>query len=144
MQTVLKIAALAAIGSCVATIAFAAPAKPPTGLDAMRATFVKAIAAKDLKTAFALTAFPLQVEEYQAAPRLTLKQVTADGGKFTTLFGDGDKDLLACVGTGPVVLQTDKTQFAAGQWLADCNGNEFYFSRRDGKWLFTAYQNINE
>jgi hypothetical protein len=122
----------------------AAPANPPAELAVLRQALAKAIAAHDMKATTALIAFPLAVDMYQAPPQMTLKQVTADKRKLTVLFGDGDKDLLKCVATAPVTVQGDKTQFGFGAWVADCNGNEFYFAQRGGKWLFTAYQNINE
>ncbi|HEX4303102.1 MAG TPA: hypothetical protein VHZ78_09935 [Rhizomicrobium sp.] len=132
--------------SCLCAISFpawAAPVKPPA-LDVARRTLVKAIAAHDWKAVADLTSFPLAVEVYQTPPRLTKAQFLKDHRKLTIFFGDGDSGLLNCVGMGQLAFQVDQKQFGGRSWFADCNGNEFYFAQRGGKWLFTAYQNINE
>lgn len=129
--------------ACTALIA-AAPAAPPKDLDVARKAFVAAIVKHDAKAIASLTNFPVRVEEYQGPPRITAAQFKKNSAEITGLFGDGAKELLDCVGSGPLTLETDKTQFGAGMWLADCNGNEYFFAQRSGKWLFAAYQNINE
>ena len=121
-----------------------AVAAAPPGLDAARIALTKAIAARDWNGIANLTAWPLAIDMYQAAPRLTQAQYRKDHRKLTILFGDGDKDLLTCVATTPLTRQGDKKSFGYDSWVADCNGNEFYFGLRAGKALFTAYQNINE
>ena len=132
-----------------ATLAFAclafaaAPAKPPT-LDAARQALVKAIAAHDWNGVAGLTAWPLAVDNYGSPPTLPRAKFQKDPKTLAIFFGGGDKDLLHCVATAPLTYQDDKTQFGFGSWLADCNGNEFYFGLRGGRALFTAYQNINE
>ena len=123
----------------MSTTLMAAPAA-----DAARVALVKAIASHDWKSVAGLTQFPLAIEMYQAAPALTKPQFLKDPRKLSMLFGDGDKDILACVATAPLAHQGDKKQFGFDSWFADCNGNEYYFGLRGGKWLFTAYQNINE
>ncbi len=124
-------------------VASAAPAKPPA-LDVARHALVKAIAAHDWTGVANLTGFPLAVEVYGTPPHLTKAQYLKDHKKLTVFFGDGDKGVLDCVGTGQLAFQVDQTQFGGRAWYADCNGNEFYFAQRGGKWLFMAYQNINE
>ena len=121
-----------------------AMAAAPSALDAARVTLTKAIAAHDWNGVANLTAWPLAIDMYQAAPRLTQAQYLKDHRKLTILFGDGDKDLLKCVATAPLTRQGNKKDFGYDSWVADCNGNEFYFGLRGGKALFTAYQNINE
>lgn len=130
-------------GACACIFLGAAPAEPPA-LHAARAALVKAVAGHDWNALAALTAWPLAVDMYQAPPKLTKTQYLKDHRKLSILFGDGDKDLLACVASAPIALQGDKTQFGFDSWVADCNGNEFFFGLKGGKWLFTAYQNINE
>jgi hypothetical protein len=129
--------------ACTMLIA-AAPATPPKELDVARKAFVAAIVRHDAKAIAALTNFPVRVEEYQGAPRITEAQFKKSSAAITGLFGDGAKELIDCVGGGPLTLETDKAQFGAGMWVADCNGNEYFFAQRGGKWLFAAYQNINE
>ena len=144
LKNIARIAALAAACFAAATLtASAAPAKPP-GLDAARRALVRAIVAHDWKAVADVTNFPLAIEMYRSAPKLTRAQFLKDHRKLTILFGDGDSGLLNCVGTGQLAFQVDQTQFGGRAWYADCNGNEFYFDQRAGKWLFTAYQNINE
>jgi hypothetical protein len=144
LQRAARIAALAIVSLGVTPLAASsAPAKPPA-LDVARRALVKAIAAHDWNAVAALTNFPLAVEVYGVPPKLTKAQYLKDHRKFYVFFGDGDKDLLKCVGTGQLAFQVDQTQFGGRAWYADCNGNEFYFDQRGGKWLFTAYQNINE
>ncbi len=121
----------------------AAPAKPPV-LDATRQALVKAVAAHDWNGVANLTAWPLVIDMYAAPARLTKAQFLKDPRKLAVLFGDGDKDLLACVAAAPLAYQSNRKEFGYDTWLADCNGNEFYFGLRDGKALFAAYQNINE
>lgn len=127
-----------------ACLAFAAaPVKAPA-LDSTRLALTNAIAAHDWTTVANLTAWPLAVDNYGSPPALTKAKFLKDPHTFSNYFGGGDKDLLHCAQTAPLSYQDDKKQFGYGSWLADCNGNEFYFGLRGGKALFTAYQNINE
>ncbi len=139
MTTAARITALALALLGIA----AAPAKPPT-LDPARQALVKAMTAHDWTAVAGLTAWPLAVDNYGSPPTLTKAQFLKDHHKLVLYFGNGDKDLLHCAATAPLTYQGDKTQFGFGAWLADCNGNEFYFAVKDSKALFTAYQNINE
>ena len=130
---------------CLPTAVIAtAPMTPPKELDAARKALVAAIMARDVNAAASLSNFPLAVDMYRSPPTLTKKAFLAKETVFIEYFGDGDKGILACIGSGPLAYQGDKTQFGANSWFADCNGNEYYFGLRGGKWLFTAYQNINE
>ena len=135
----MRVAALAIAYLAVA----AAPAKP-TALDATRLALTKAIAAHDWTAVANLTAWPLAVDNYGSPPALAKTKFLKDHTSLSIYFGDGDKDLLHCVATAPLSYQGDKKQFGFGSWLADCNGNEFYFGLRGGKALFTGYQNVNE
>lgn len=133
------VAAFALIGG-----AHAAAPKPPKELMDVRAALVKAIKAKDWKSVAALTNWPLAVESYEAPPKITKAEFQKSSRMLFIYFGEGDADLLKCVGTAPITIQGDKTQFGHGDWIVDCNGNEYLFGQRGGKWLFTGYQNINE
>lgn len=139
MKTIARAAALTIALLGIA----AAPAKPPT-LDSTRQALVKGMSAHDWNAVANLTAWPLAVDNYGSPPTLAKAQFLKDHHKLAIYFGNGDKDLLHCVATAPLTYQGDKTQFGFGSWLADCNGNEFYFGVKDGKALFTAYQNVNE
>lgn len=139
MRTTLIAAALVA-----ASVSAHAAAPAPKELGALRATLAKAVGAKDWKAITALTAWPLKIEMYEAPPTVTLAGFNKKHDTLMVLFGNGDKDLLKCVATAPIAIETDKTRFGFGDWVADCNGNEFHFAQRAGKWLFVAYENINE
>ena len=139
MRALGRVAALAV--ACLAVAA--APAKPPA-LDATRLALTKAVAAHDWPAVANLTAWPLAVDNYGSPPALAKAKFLKDSRTLSNYFGGGDNDLLHCVATAPLTYQGDKTQFGSGSWLADCNGNEFFFALRGGKPLFTAYQNINE
>ena len=122
----------------------AAPAKPPADLDAMRAAFAAAVTHKDRAAMAKLSAFPLAVDVYGSAPTVTEKQFVSSNDYVSGWFFDGDAQVSDCIGKGPLAFQSDQKEFGAGSWYADCNGNEYYFGQRNGHWLFTAYQNINE
>lgn len=135
---------MATLAACLAAaVASAAPVKPP-GLEDARKTFVETLAAKDWSGLANLVSWPLAVDNYGSPPALSKASYLKDRRKLTVLFGDGDKDLLHCVATAPLNYQSNRKEFAFQSWFADCNGNEFYFGQRGGKWLFTAYQNVNE
>ena len=112
-------------------------------IGALRTALVRAIVAKDWRTVATLTNWPLAVDAYEAPPKMTKADFLKKPATLYSYFGAGDKDLLKCIATGIPVRHYDAT-FGAGDWLVDCNGNEFYFGLRGGKALFTAYQNINE
>jgi hypothetical protein len=122
-----------------AALAAAAPAPPPE-LDAMRRALGAAVARHDVKATAALTSFPLAFSGYEHGEKVTAAQFA---GEFNGLFFDGDAKLAACLATGKLEFQA-KPDFAGSPWLIDCNGNEYYFGLRGGKWRFTAYENINE
>ena len=135
---------------CVFTLATAGAAgaagtaQAPAGLDAARKAFAAAVAARDLKGIVVRSGFPLDVEMYGYAPAIGAKQFLGDKRKFTDLFGAPDENTVHCIATGNVEQQSDRKQFGFGSWFADCNGNEYFFTLRNGQWLFTGYENINE
>jgi hypothetical protein len=135
---------------CALTIAMAGgtaaagTANAPSGLDAARKAFAAAVAARDLKGIVALSGFPVAVEMYGYAPAIGSKQFLNDKRKFSDLFGAPDAGTVQCIATGNLEQQNDRKQFEFGSWFADCNGNEYFFTQRNGRWLFTGYQNINE
>ena len=112
-------------------------------IGAVRTALIKTIAAKDWKAVAMLTNWPLAVDSYEAPPKMTKASFLKNPATLYAYFGEGDKDLLKCIATGIPVRHYD-ANFGAGDWLVDCNGNEFYFGLRGNKALFTAYQNINE
>ena len=119
VKTTVRIAALAAAVLAVSPLpASSAPAKPPA-LDAARQALVRAIAKHDWNAVADLTSFPLAVEVYGAPPKLTKAQYLKDHRKLSVFFGDGDKDLLKCVGTGQLAFQTDQTQFGGRGWYVE-------------------------
>ncbi len=137
------LAALCAIAICGAAGA-AGTAKAPAGLEAARKAFAAAVAARDRKAIVRLSAFPVAVGMYRYAPTIGAKQFLTDKRKFSDLFGAADQSTVRCLATADIARQSDRKQFGFGSWLADCNGNEYFFTLRNGRWLFTGYQNINE
>jgi len=119
-------------------------AKAPPELDTARKAFAAAVSAHDLKAVAGLSGFPIAVEMYGYAPTVGAKQFLGDKRKFGDLFGAPDESTVRCIATGDLAQQSDRKQFGFGSWFADCNGNEYFFTLRNGRWLFTGYQNINE
>jgi hypothetical protein len=131
----------------VATAFIAAtPATPPkpAGLDAARAAFVASLKAKNWTALADQISWPLKIENYGSPPSVAKAAYLKDHTKLTMFFGSDDPATLKCIGTAAATYQGDKTQFGFGQWNVDCDGNEFYFGAKDGKVLFTGYQNVNE
>ena len=125
------------------SIALGAP-NVPAGLYAVRKDLAQAVQTHDRKRIVALSDSPLAVEGYGAAPKMTAQQFLANEDKFDGLFGSADAGIVRCIRTDPPQLQGDKKSFGYGSWFIDCNGNEYFFALRSGKWLFVGYQNINE
>jgi hypothetical protein len=116
----------------------------PSGLDAARKDLALAVQARDLKRIVALADFPLAVEGFGAAPTITAQQFLTDKRKFDDLFGPPDAGIVGCIRGEALQRQDDEKSFGHGFWYIDCNGNEFFFTVRGGKWLFVGYENINE
>jgi hypothetical protein len=81
---------------------------------------------------------------YGHQPNIKAAQFLRDKRNFADLFGAPDAGTVQCIASGAAALQSDAKQFGFGSWFVDCNGNEYFFAQRSGRWLFTAYQNINE
>jgi len=139
MTKALTIAAMLLSGSLAADAANA-----PPGVDAARKTFALAVHARDLKRIVALSDFPVAVDVYGAAPKITARQFLADIRQFDDLFGPPDAGIIRCIGSEALQLQDDMKSFGHGYWFVDCNGNAYFFAWRAGKWLFVGYQNVNE
>lgn len=129
----LFLVAAALIGA--ATVANAAGA--PAALDTMRKAFGSAVQKHDVKAAAAMTQFPLEFSGYEHPTKVTAAQFPKE---FDNLFGEG---IAACLASGKLEADGRRT-FPNSPWVIDCNGNEYYFGERGGKWMFTAYENINE
>jgi hypothetical protein len=135
--------AMAALLATGTTCAFGV-SKAPAGLQAERTKFAAAVAARDMKRIVALSDFPISVEMYGGAPRITASQFLADKRTFSDLFGPPDSGIVHCIGTAAPERQDDVKSFGHDFWLVDCNGNEYYFASRQGRWVFAGYENINE
>ena len=131
MRAVVLAAAL--IGA--ATVAHAAGA--PAALDTMRKALGAAVQKHDVKGVAAMTSFPLTFTGYEHGNRVTAAQFAKE---FDNLFGDG---IGQCIATGKIEADAQHSM-PNSPWVIDCNGNEYYFGERGGKWMFTAYENINE
>ena len=122
----------------------AAPSSAPADLQTARVALAAAVAAHDLKAITKLADFPLPIDAYRTAPKLTEAKFLADKTEFTNVFGDGDPSVVECLRKADASLQNDPKEFGAGSWVVDCNGLEYYFGQRQGHWRLVGYQNINE
>jgi hypothetical protein len=118
--------------------------KATPALEGVRKVFGAAVAAADRKAIAKLSRFPLAVEVYGFGPKLSEHEFLRNDDYFRGWFFGGDAQLVKCLKTTAFAYQADKKEFGAGLWYLDCNGNEYYFGARGGKWAFAAYQNINE
>jgi hypothetical protein len=132
--------------ACLATASSAAQpaAKAPAALEDVRKAFAAAVAAKDRTAIAKLSRFPLAVEIYGFGPKLSEREFLRKKDYFDGWFFGGDPETVKCLKTTAFAYQADKKEFGSGLWYLDCNGNEYYFGPRGGKWAFAAYQNINE
>ena len=121
----------------------AAAQKPPPDFEKLRHAFAAAVKAKDIPGIAKLSHFPLAVDVYGSKPQVTEQEFTRDRQYLDSWFFGGDATLAKCLASQAPALQDGKG-FGAGAWLSDCNGNEYYFAPRGGRWAFVAYQNINE
>lgn len=124
--------------SLAAVPAFAAEPAPPE-LQAMRKVFGAAVGRHDVKAVAAMTQFPLAFSGYEHPAKVTAAQFAKE---FDGLFFEGDAEVARCLGEDS--LDRAERRFPNSPWVIDCNGNEYYFGQRKGKWMFTAYENINE
>jgi hypothetical protein len=138
-RAVLKQIALAVSIGCAIAAASAVAAAAPAELERMRKAFGAAVAKHDVKAAAKMTHFPLAFSGYEHPDKVTAAQFA---GEFDGLFFGGDAQMANCLATGK--LEPAQTKFPSSPWMIDCDGNEYYFGQRNGKWMFTAYENINE
>src|SRR5437867_2540646 len=118
--------------------------KAPAALEQVRKDFAAAVAARDRAAVAKLARFPVALEVYGLPPKLTEREFLHNGDRFAGIFYDGEPEMVKCLKTLPFAYEAKKTEFGAGLWYLDCNGNEYYFGKSGGKWAFAAYQNINE
>ena len=126
-------------GCAIATASAFADVATPEALETMRKAFSAAIAKHDVKAAAAMTQFPLAFSGYEHPDEVTAADFA---GEFDGLFFGGDAKLASCLAT--VKLEPAQSDFPDSPWVIDCDGNEYYFGQRNGKWMFTAYENVNE
>ena len=129
---------LAAIAlSLAALLPVAAPAaeKPPPELAKVRAAFAVAVKAKDLAAIEALVAFPLANEVYQEPQTIAKAAFRKKLSEYA--------ELATCLAGEPLTPDAD-TAKTSKLWLVDCNGIEFFFGLRGGKWLHVKFGNVNE
>ena len=143
-----------AVKILLATLAFLVTAaaaqgaepKPPEGLSAARNALADAVVKKDVKGFAALSRFPMTIDVYQMAPTIAAKRF--DDGDVNMMFGGGDEGVVGCLRGGEVVKndpEADETAKRFGKsWYVACDGNNYFFIEKDGRWLFTGYQNVNE
>ncbi len=116
----------------------------PPGLEVVRKAFAAAVAAKDRARIAKLSRFPLAADVYGGTPKVGEREFLRDAKYFGGWFFGGDPQLVTCLETKDLAYQADRKDFGFGTWYLDCDGNEYYFGQRGGRWAFVAYQNINE
>jgi len=134
-----QIVLVASFGCAVAAASAFAAEAAPAKLETMRKAFGAAVAKHDVKAVAAMTQFPLAFSGYEHPDKVTAAQFA---GEFDGMFFSGDAQVVRCLAKGK--LQRARSSFPNSPWVIDCDGNEYYFGQRKGKWLFTAYENINE
>ena len=127
----------AAVVSVLVVLASAASAadRPPPDLVAARAAFAAAVAKNDMAAAAALSSFPLKNVAYRAPKTIPQAQFAAQFRMYRQ-FGD-------CVKSAPL-LPTPAEGAAPAIWKIDCDGHDLWFGLRNGRWLHTGYENVNE
>ena len=136
----LKQIVLAGLFGCAVAAASAfAGGAAPAELEKMRKAFGAAVAKRDVKAVAAMTAFPLAFSGYEHPDKVTAAEFADE---FDGLFFSSDPQLVKCLATGK--LESAQSDFPASPWVIDCDGNDYYFGERNGKWMFTAYENVNE
>jgi hypothetical protein len=132
---------LAALSLLLAAMATAATAAPPPGLGDVRKAFTHTVLARNWRALAEIVSWPLPIDNYGSSPHLAKAEYLRDRRKLSVFLADS---LIPCIAAGPAAYQGNRKEFGFGSWLIDCNGNEFYFGQKSGKWLFTAYRNVNE
>jgi len=131
----------ASFGFAITTVsAFAADAAPAE-LETMREAFGAAVGKQDVKAVAAMTQFPLAFSGYEHPDTVTAAEFADE---FDGLFFSGDPQLASCLATGKLEPAQPESTFPNSPWVIDCDGNIYYFGQRNGKWMFTAYENVNE
>ena len=131
----LPLAALALALAALVPVPASSAEKPPPELVKVRAAFAAAAKAKDLAALEALIAFPLANEVYQEPAAVTRPAFRKKLAEYA--------ELAPCLASEPLTPDAD-TAKSAKLWLVDCNGIEFFFGQRGGKWLHVKFGNINE
>ncbi len=138
------VAALLLMGVMTTGTAHAGGQSPPPALASARKAVAAALAAHDLKAIVGLSLFPLEISEYGMPPRLAAHTFLKDRAKFTDIFADGQPSTVQCIRESAPTYGTDAKTFGADAWSIDCNGYDYYFARRGGRWLLIGFANINE
>jgi len=118
----------------VASFAAAAEA-PPAALVEARSAFARAVAEKDVKAVEALTSFPLK-NVVSSAPRTIPQSGFARQVEMYEQMAD-------CLKSSPLEYVPGGGG-RAKSWIVNCNGNILYFALKQGRWLHTEYENVNE
>jgi hypothetical protein len=135
----MKQTVLAVSFGCAFLAASTVVAAAPAGLERMRKAFGAKVSKHDVKATAEMTQFPLAFSGYGHPDKVTAAQFA---GEFDGLFFGGDAQMANCLATEK--LKPAQTDFPNSPWMIDCEGNRYYFGQRNGKWVFTAYENINE
>ena len=131
--------ALATILLIAATPSMAAD-KPPAELVAAREAFAAAVVKGDAAAAAKLSSFPLKNDVYRE-PKSIPEAKFASSMKVYA-------ELKACLKSTPLrpaaTKGKSKAAGATPDWELDCDGNILRFGLRNGQWLHTGYENVNE
>ena len=129
---------IAAIAMMIAGSALAGPSaaeKPPAELEAARAAFVAAVVKMDVAAATGLSALPLKNAVYRGPKSIPESKFGAQVKIYAAMK--------SCLKTAPLEPAPAKNP-ATREWMLDCDGNVLSFGLKNGRWLHTGYENINE
>ena len=121
------------------TLTGAAQAAPDPALKSFIAAFSDAIRQGALDKATAMTHFPLRIEAYHMPTKLGRSEFKGHFGEYGNKYGHFADCLKKKTPEHP-----DKAYRDLGDWVIDCDGNDFYFKMFDGQWRHSGWGNVNE
>ena len=112
-------------------------AAPDPALKAFLAKFADMAAHGAADSMAKVTRFPLRNEVYQAPER-----ISAAGFKHHFEL-NRFREMAGCLKTTPP-QRAGAENVKLGEWIVECDGNNFYFAKTDDGWRFSGFENVNE
>jgi hypothetical protein len=110
---------------------------PDSALKAFLAKFADMAAHGAADSMAKVTRFPLRNRVYQAPER-----ISAAGFKHHFEL-NRFRELAGCLKSTPP-RRADSGSADLGEWIVECDGNNFYFAQDGGGWRFSGFENVNE